>query len=319
MQTEKIMHYLQALYSQLSFGPDLTLGTLTITPITSLGATHSDQFLSNLIALDVAYEKSCVSIREIGEMGSVQEILITNNCGSPLIILEGQGLEGAKQNRVVQKTVVVPSKTTITVPVNCVEKGRWNYKSAEFKPAKYSAGPSVKMRKASAMKISESMIQSEVWAEVAEMSHRFESYSSTDDMCEVLEQASIRNEFESHQLKQLIRNFEGYGYKVSGGPFEFIELFGLKEWAKSALEKSIVEWQLEAKNTSSNKNLLPLSILESDWIKRESVGDENQWLAVTHCTGMSAEYEGVILHTFIAPDDNKHRLRRRRTPIFDVE
>lgn len=63
-------------------------------------------------------------------------MIVFNNADRPLILLERQGLEGAKQNRVLQKTVIIPANRSLTVPVNCVEKERWNYNRNEFKPAK---------------------------------------------------------------------------------------------------------------------------------------------------------------------------------------
>ncbi len=48
-------------------------------------------------------------------------------------MLDSEELIGAKQNRILNVSVMVPPHTTITVPVTCVEQGRWAYSSATFK------------------------------------------------------------------------------------------------------------------------------------------------------------------------------------------
>jgi hypothetical protein len=314
---ESDMHYLKTLYPTLDFGTPIHIEGLTITPISSAPIEAAESDLSHLLDIHTAFEKGLVSIKEIGESGSVQEVIVFNNADRPLILLEGQGLEGAKQNRVLQKTVIIPANRSLTVPVNCVERGRWNYNSDEFKPAKFSAGPSVKMRKASAMKEGSYNVQSEVWAGVSEMSERYECHSVTEDMVDVLSQASTKERYDHLEAERIIEGFSAYGYKVTGGQFEFIELFGCKSWAKEGLKRSLIEWIMDARYHDTTKPLT-LSILDSDWVNRSSIGLETHWLAMTECTGLSSEYEEKLLHLFCAPNQANVQ-RRRRLPIFDVE
>jgi len=49
-------------------------------------------------------------------------------------IIDVQELVGAKQNRILNTDVLVPAKSTRDVPVSCVERGRWGYKSRHFTP-----------------------------------------------------------------------------------------------------------------------------------------------------------------------------------------
>ena len=162
------MRYFESLYPRLEFGEPILLDSLVIEPIIAIKGFDA-AILEELLDINTAFSTGLVSIKEVSTGGSVEEVLIGNHASAPLVILEGQGLEGAKQNRVVQKTVVIPAESTIAVPVNCVERGRWRYTSNEFRPASFRAGPSVKMSKASAMKMSVGSIQSEVWREVSEL------------------------------------------------------------------------------------------------------------------------------------------------------
>ena len=311
------MRYFESLYPRLEFGEPMQIDGLLIEPIVQLEGI-SQQALAELIDLDTAYEQGLVKIREVSEGGSVQEILVFNFSKQPLVILEGQGLEGAKQNRVLQKTVVVPPESEILVPVNCVERGRWNYRTSEFRPASFSAGPSVKARKASAMKMGNQSIQSEVWAEVSQMSTRFASHSETEDMVEILNRASTDKRYRFDKAQEKLTQFDAFGYKVSGGHSEFIEIFGRKEWAKSAIQKSIREWLMDSA-VARNPIPLPLSMLKAEWRERPSVGVETQLLAQTECSGIAAEYNGSLLHLFCAPEVEPVRpstTRGRRVRYF---
>jgi len=312
------MRYFESLYPRLEFGAPIQLDTLLIEPIVSLGSVD-DSALDVLIDLEAAYNKELVVIKEVSTGGSVQEVLVCNESEMPLVLLEGQGLEGAKQNRAVQKTVVIPAYCTIAVPVNCVERGRWRYNTSEFRPAKFRAGPSMKMSKVSAMKMNSHSVQSEVWREVSELSSRMSLSSSTEDLGEILERASSRDRRSFDSLERKLDQFDGYGFKVSGGSLEFMELFGRKSWAKEALLKSSREWLLDSRHRADPKHL-PLSMLKSEWKKRPSVGVETQLLADTECAGIAAEYEGELLHLFVAPEKSPiRRARSRRADQLDLD
>jgi hypothetical protein len=46
-----------------------------------------------------------------------------------VLIVDGEELVGAKQNRVVNLTILVPAQQTVVIPVTCVEQGRWHHVS----------------------------------------------------------------------------------------------------------------------------------------------------------------------------------------------
>ena len=49
-----------------------------------------------------------------------------------VLFLEGEELVGAKQNRILNTSVLLPARSKIKIPVSCVERGRWAYKSKHF-------------------------------------------------------------------------------------------------------------------------------------------------------------------------------------------
>jgi len=87
----------------------------------------------NHLVLREALENNLVVIREVDEGGHVPELVVVNNADKPLLILDGEELFGAKQNRVLNTTVLLGKKMTTVIPVSCTEQGRWHYTSSVFK------------------------------------------------------------------------------------------------------------------------------------------------------------------------------------------
>ncbi len=68
-------------------------------------------------------------ISEISEAGVVHEVDLVNDSNQPVLILDGEELIGAKQNRISNFTVLAHPQRTTRVPVSCVEQGRWSWMS----------------------------------------------------------------------------------------------------------------------------------------------------------------------------------------------
>lgn len=77
------------------------------------------------ITLDEAMTAGHVDVKE-DDMATVPELVVINRSCYDLLIVQGEELIGAKQNRTVNATVVVPAESSIKIPVSCTEKGRWS-------------------------------------------------------------------------------------------------------------------------------------------------------------------------------------------------
>jgi hypothetical protein len=80
-------------------------------------ATHEPSYT----LLSEAIEKGLAVVEEVNESGSVPNLAVTNKAKMPLLIPEGEILMGAKQNRVINVTVLVAAGVKFTLPVSCVE------------------------------------------------------------------------------------------------------------------------------------------------------------------------------------------------------
>ncbi len=73
-----------------------------------------------------------MEVVEVSGHGSVPELKVVNKSPRMILILDGEELLGAKQNRIVNTTILIQGSSTIVIPVSCVEHGRWSYDSPTF-------------------------------------------------------------------------------------------------------------------------------------------------------------------------------------------
>ena len=96
-------------------------GPLTLIPLVGGGA--APPYLTAAAALAAG----TLSIGEMGG-GSVPQLVLKNAGTLPVLLLDGEHLEGAMQNRVLNATVLAAPEHETVIPVSCVEQGRWGYR-----------------------------------------------------------------------------------------------------------------------------------------------------------------------------------------------
>ncbi|HOA60990.1 MAG TPA: hypothetical protein PLK09_08445 [Verrucomicrobiota bacterium] len=157
-----------AYLGRIAFGPPQTHRNIVVFPL--LGP---DAGPAPYLTLSEALAGHCVIVTEASEGGSVPELKVISQSDRPILLLDGEELVGAKQNRVLNTTILLKERAETTIPVSCVEQGRWSYASAHF--ADSGAVMSRKSRASKVRSVSESLAagahyssdQGEVWREVA--------------------------------------------------------------------------------------------------------------------------------------------------------
>jgi hypothetical protein len=81
----------------------------------------------NYVLADEAMGSGAVKVEEIGESGSVPKLMVDNQTEALVLFLEGEELKGARQNRILNASLLAPGRSLTTIPVSCVEQGRWHY------------------------------------------------------------------------------------------------------------------------------------------------------------------------------------------------
>ena len=99
------------------------------------------------VTLKEALDGGGLTISEVSEGGSVPELKVINACNRHVLLVDGEELAGAKQNRVLNTTILVAAGASALIPVSCTEQGRWSYRSARFEDSDVCMPPSQRSRK----------------------------------------------------------------------------------------------------------------------------------------------------------------------------
>lgn len=175
-----------------SLGTPRTFRGLTVFPLIA----GREQRLPYDLLTD-AIGSGSVSIREIGS-GTVPNLLAQNSGSTDVLILDGEQLIGAKQNRITNRSILLAAGAKTEIPVSCMEQGRWHFTSEEFAPApKARHAPSHVRRHARVAEVevamatgrgrrdSGAMAQGLVWDTIDELSSRLGGRSETGAMDDV--------------------------------------------------------------------------------------------------------------------------------------
>jgi len=169
--------------ANLFIGAPQTHRALTIFPL-----LQSEAREPSYITLDEALSRGSATVSEVSEAGSVPELKFVNLGDDPVLLLDGEELVGAKQNRVLNMSIMAAGKSEIVIPVSCVEAGRWRFRSRDFKSAgrvQFSRGRAKKTASVNAFLRRSGIArsdQSEVWKEIADKGRRMASSSETEAM-----------------------------------------------------------------------------------------------------------------------------------------
>jgi hypothetical protein len=176
------------LESPLTLGDPVSSGPLTVYPV--FGPAPKQTYIS----LKEAISKG-LTVKELPGGGSVRDLIIQNPSRHNVLVFEGEEVLGAQQNRTFDISVLVPAGSQLTVPVSCVEAGRWDgSRNAEaFKPSPQASHPKLRSEKvkqshrARIAGFETRADQSEVWREVGERSTKIGATSRTGSLHDAYE------------------------------------------------------------------------------------------------------------------------------------
>jgi len=139
---------------------------LTLVPLFPSGAPALEY-----VGLDEASAHG-LTVSELGAEGVVEWLRVENPLSELVLLYEGEELVGAKQNRILEQTILAGAGSTLKVPAKCVERGRWSRRTEHFAPAPRAAYPGLRRAKFAG--------QAAVWADVAAKAARLQACSPTD-------------------------------------------------------------------------------------------------------------------------------------------
>ncbi|HET6385318.1 MAG TPA: DUF6569 family protein [Armatimonadota bacterium] len=239
------MKAIEEYISHIELADPVVYQNLAMFPLVS-GENRQPDYLT----LDEALAQRSVSVTEVSAGGSVPELKFVNRGAMPVLLLDGEELIGAKQNRILNLTILAPAAKTIVIPVSCVEAGRWSQQTMEFAAAPrahFAEGRRNKM-----MRVTESLIgsgtrgsdQGEVWEDVAAKARRMETRSPTGAMSEIFEKHTGTLEGYAAALQPVDRQV-GALFAINGVANGF-DLFDCQPTLAKLLPKIVLSYALDA-------------------------------------------------------------------------
>ena len=137
-----------ALSDKVALGAPSAHRNLTLTPILLRNGPLSAIEAMNL---EEALADGTIQVAEVSAEGHVPELRVKNSGEASVLILDGEELVGAKQNRIVNVTILVPPQSEIVIPVSCIEAGRWGYSRPGFAAAGRVLSQEIRYSKAEAV------------------------------------------------------------------------------------------------------------------------------------------------------------------------
>ncbi len=207
------------------------------------------------LTLDQALDGNFVEITELDDAGRVPELKLINLGKKKVLIIEGEELVGAKQNRIVNSSFLIAGKAEVIIPVSCVEQGRWRYESDKFESGKKIMHAS--LRRNHQQDVSYSLRhgdgylsnQGRIWDGIAEKSARMKVAAPTGAMADV---------FESYEdsLSEFIDKFKLIEWQVGAifainGQVLGLECFGCHDTFKRFFNKLVKSYALDADSPKS--------------------------------------------------------------------
>ena len=238
-----IRNYLE----QMKVGRKQSHKNLSIYPLLSTYSVGLEYLL-----LDEALSENLIEIVEKDSDGSVPELRVTSKTAGMILILDGEELVGAKQNRIVNTTILVQGNATIVIPVSCVEHGRWSYDSPRFQSRERMMSSNLRAMKSEQVNFSirssgEFLAdQGAIWDGIAEKATRMSASSPTGAMAAIYdkERPSIEEYVKPFRLIDsqvgavFMINGRVAGLDAFGKPGTFSEVFKklLESYALDAID-----------------------------------------------------------------------------------
>lgn len=236
--------------SQLNYGSPITCENLTIVPL-----LDSQNVEPEYLTMEEGLSTSLFQIEELEDGAQVNDIQFRNTSEKFALLFEGEELLGAKQNRILNISVLIKPKTDETLPVSCVEAGRWHHNHRDraqqrFRSANrmhYARGRAFENRAVSMNLASHSEFRSNqagVWDGIAEKSRRLGAHSpsSASEAMFVSTQPKIQTFLDAFEPQP---NQIGSVFLVDG-QVSGMEIFKSEKTHKSLMPKLVQSYALDA-------------------------------------------------------------------------
>ncbi len=293
--------------TRIHVGAPINRGALTLFPLW----TEHPEADGGYVTGPAAEADKALTIDEMEE-AAVPQLRANNHGASPVLLVEGEVLTGGLQTRVLNVSVLLPAMRSLTVPVACVEAGRWGDRRRSRRGANHSP-PTLRRHKTASVnraKIHGRRLadQAAVWASVSDYEQRLAAPSATSSYADVVDHRTADVESMTQGLAPLPGQ---RGVVVGiGGTVRGVELFDraatFADYFDSLLVGSAVEalGAEPAATPSAGARRFMRHLAEANWSWGDAVGLGREITVESdHLTGSglgwSADRSPVHLAAFV--------------------
>jgi hypothetical protein len=282
------------------------------------------------ITLDEALTEELIEVVEVSEEGTVPELKVVNKSPCMILILDGEELVGAKQNRILNTTRLIQEKTTTVIPVSCVEQGRWAHTSPRFDSEERLMAAQLRAMKSEqvhhSIRTSDDYYsdQAAIWREISKKARRMRAESPTMAMSEIYEKkrAALDGYINHFRLVEMqvgavfMINGKVVGVDCFGKPETFSKVFRklVESYALDAIDWQKQDRYGKALKSDVTKFLWAASAASVE--SRPSVGLGIDYRLESYSlTGFALAHEEQVLHFSVFARRNGHHENRYRSRI----
>lgn len=261
--------------------------------------------------LSQALESGAFRVEEVSVGGSVPQLKVINKSEVVVLLLDGEELAGARQNRVLNATILVAARSELIIPVSCTEHGRWRYTSPTFfdsgvvMPLSQRAAKSRDVHQSLHREGTYSPNQSAVWDRVSRLHTSLGSFSATGAMREAFT-SRLEQLDEYLDAFELVPEQRGLAI-ASGTKWVGVELISRPEAYAALHAKLVRSYAMDALLESGTKEPSPgPEEALSSFISRLVTCEETQYPSVG--LGVDHRYagSGLVGSALIVEDEPIH-------------
>ncbi len=300
------MNPVQSTLSQLSLGQAQSFANMALFPLISAHANVPDY-----LVLEEALKSDLGHITEISEGGSVPELAFENQALARVLLVDGEELVGARQNRILNISILVPAGKKLTIPVSCCEQGRWGYTASR----EFASGDGALFARAKAKKmlrVSESMRsrgdrrsdQVEIWDDISLKSERLRVSSSTGSMSDVYDQQ--RKRLDGYVTAFKLEPSQSGAVVALDGKVVGLELFDSPATFSRFFQKLLRGFALDAIDVEEPVTTVPAAEIAQAFLERLAASSMETFAALGDGEDLRLQGADVVAGALLADGKVRH-------------
>ena len=291
-------------FPTIQIGQPVRYNNLSIFPLFAETSSPVDYRLA-----EEAIAAEDVVVQEVGEQGSVPELIVENKGQLRILFLEGEHLVGAKQNRILNTSILVAAKSKIKIPVSCVEQGRWRYASPTFAAGEGMAAGALRyalkhsVSKSLRMRSGHVSDQGAIWQEVSRQQRALGAFSHTAAMADTYEAHAGKLADYKDKLKY-IEGATGIAVGIGSRALSF-DLFDKAETCRKVWETLLSGFVMDALEAQGNQEEVSSGEVEkllaesrsARWQEANAVGEGLEFRTeFADKQGSALTFDGTVVH-----------------------